>query len=65
MAHMSRLGESKDLMLLHGGDGWGISPERDEALWRGLIAAQKAVKMRSHEKSKQGVHVNRIGVLYL
>ena len=29
-------------MLLHGGDGWGISPERDEALWRGLIAAQKA-----------------------
>ena len=29
-------------MLLHGGDGWGISPDRDEALWRGLIAAQKA-----------------------
>jgi len=36
-----------DLMLLHGGDGWGISPERDEALWRGLIAAQKAGKVRS------------------
>lgn len=31
-------------MLLHGGDGWGISPERDEALWRGLIAAQKAAR---------------------
>jgi len=29
-------------MLLHGGDGWGIGPDRDEALWRGLIAAQKA-----------------------
>lgn len=36
-----------DLMLLHGGDGWGISPDRDEALWRGLIAAQKAGKVRS------------------
>ena len=36
-----------DLMLLHGGDGWGIGPERDEALWRGLIEAQKAGKVRS------------------
>lgn len=36
--------QTEDLMLLHGGDGWGILPDRDEALWRGLIAAQKAVE---------------------
>jgi len=36
-----------DLMLLHGGDGWGIGSDRDEALWRGLIGAQRAGKVRS------------------
>eukprot|EP00913_Durusdinium_trenchii_P032526 g30451.t1 len=39
--------QTEDLMLLHGGDGWGILPDRDEALWRGLIAAQKAGQARS------------------
>jgi len=36
-----------DLMLLHGGDGWGIAPDRDVELWRGLIEAQKAGQVRS------------------
>lgn len=36
-----------DLMLLHGGDGWGISPAKDEALWRGLISAKRQGKVRS------------------
>ena len=39
--------EYLDLMLLHGGDGWGIGPERDEALWRGLIETQQSGKVRS------------------
>ncbi|CAE7628471.1 unnamed protein product [Symbiodinium sp. CCMP2456] len=39
--------EYLDLMLLHGGDGWGIGPERDEALWRGLIETQQTGKVRS------------------
>lgn len=36
-----------DLMLLHGGDGWGIGYARDESLWRGLISAKRAGKVRS------------------
>ncbi|CAJ1420727.1 unnamed protein product [Effrenium voratum] len=36
-----------DLMLLHGGDGWGIDPRRDLRLWRGLQDAQQAGTVHS------------------
>lgn len=39
--------EYTDLMLLHGAEGWGVSPEVDVDLWRGLIDAKSAGKVRN------------------
>jgi len=36
-----------DLMLLHGAEGWGVSEQSDVDLWRGLIEAQSAGKVRN------------------
>lgn len=39
--------EYLDLMLLHGGEGWGISPKRDVSFWRGLVDAKSKGLVRS------------------
>jgi len=36
-----------DLMLLHGGEGWGLKAEQDVAFWQGLIEAKSAGKVRN------------------
>lgn len=36
-----------DLMLLHGGEAWGIEPVMDKKLWSGLLEAQKLGMVKS------------------
>lgn len=36
-----------DLMLIHGAGGWGLTDDWDLAIWKGLISAQRAGKVRS------------------
>lgn len=31
-----------DLMLLHGAEGWGVGPQQDVDLWKGLIEAKRS-----------------------
>lgn len=42
-----------DLMLLHGGEGFNIAPDRNVELWKGLIKAKKDGKVRNIGVSNQ------------